>query len=69
MMRKELARVQDEVEGNFNSQLKRHGEEIVVLRAANAKLKKMVRAKNAEIEDRDFRLSLIENSNHDGSMI
>ena len=56
MMRKELARVQDEVEGNFNSQLKRDGEEIVVLRAANAKLEKMVRAKNAEIEDRDFRL-------------
>ena len=24
---------------------------------------------NADIEDRDFRLSLIENSNHDGSMI
>ena len=69
MMRKEIARVQDEVEGNFKSQLKRHGEEIGALRTANAKLEKMVRAKNAEIEDRDFRLSLIENSNHDGSMI
>ena len=28
-----------------------------------------IRSKNTELEDRDFRLSLIENGNHDGSMI
>ena len=28
-----------------------------------------MRSKNAELEDRDFRLSLMENSNHDGTMI
>lgn len=69
MMQKEMGRVKEEVEGSFKSQLRRQSEEIATLRASNAKLDKMVRAKNAEIEDREFRLSLIENSNHDGSMI
>ena len=32
-------------------------------------MQKTIATKNAEIEDRDFRLSLIENSNYDGTMI
>ena len=32
-------------------------------------LEKHIRSKNAELEDRDFRLSILESSNHDGSMI
>ena len=43
--------------------------EIDSLRTLVAKLEKIVHLKNVELEDRDFRLSLIENSNHDGSMI
>ena len=44
-------------------------EEIAGLKTTVNKLEKMIRSKNTELEDRDFRLSLIENSNHDGSMI
>ena len=43
--------------------------EISALRTQITKLEKQIRSKSAEMEDRDFRLSLIENSNHDGSMI
>lgn len=34
-----------------------------------AQMMKTIQTKNSEIEDRDFRLSLIENSNYDGTMI
>ena len=61
-MKKELMR-------NFRSELRVKDEEITGLKTQVSKLEKMVRSKNAEFEDRDFRLSLIENSNHDGSMI
>ncbi len=50
-------------------QLKQKYEEIIVLRDTITKLEKTMQSKHAEFEDRDFRLSLIENSNHDGSMI
>ena len=50
-------------------QLKAKDGEIATLKNTVAKLDKTVKSKNAELEDRDFRLSLIENSNHDGSMI
>ena len=43
--------------------------EIDSLRTIIAKLEKIMHLKNVELEDRDFRLSLIKNSNHDGSMI
>ncbi len=33
------------------------------------KLEKMMKSKHAELEDRDFRLSLIKNSNYDGTMM
>ena len=54
---------------DLNESLRQRDEEIVTLRTSKAALEKLVHAKNAEIEDRDFRLFLIENSNHDGSMI
>ena len=64
------------VEGDFadrlesvSSEAKKKDEEIDRLRLDLNKLEKLVRAKNAELEDRDFRLSLIENSNHDGTMV
>ena len=68
-MRKEIAKVKEELEGSFRNELRRRDEAIATLRTSNTKLEKLLRAKSAEIEDRDFRLSLIENSNHDGSMI
>ncbi len=58
-----------ELDSKMNKQLKRKDEEIAVLRNTITKLEKTMRSKHAEFEDRDFRLSLIENSNHDGSMI
>ena len=42
---------------------------IKVLEQQMTQMQKTLQAKNSEIEDRDFRLSLIENSNYDGTMI
>ena len=53
----------------FASELRSRDEEIVALRSRIVRLERQIRSQNAELEDRDFRLSLIENSNHDGSMI
>ncbi len=64
-----LEKVAREFDSKMGTQLKRKDEEIAVLRNTITKLEKTMRSKHAEFEDRDFRLSLIENSNHDGSMI
>ena len=56
-------------EEEIKLKLKSKDDEITSLKAMVTKLEKTMRTKQAEIEDRDFRLSLIENSNHDGSMI
>ena len=64
-----MAEMKKELMRNFRSELKVKDEEITELKTRVSKSEKMVRSKNAELEDRDFRLSLIENSNHDGSMI
>ena len=64
-----MAEMKKELMRNFRSELRVKDEEITGLKTQVSKLEKMVRSKNAELEDRDFRLSLIENSNHDGSMI
>ena len=53
----------------FASELRSRDEEIVALRSRIVRLERQIRSQNAELEDHDFRLSLIENSNHDGSMI
>ncbi len=58
-----------ELDSKMSRQLKQKNEEILELRSTITKLEKTMRSKHAEFEDRDFRLSLIENSNHDGSMI
>ena len=58
-----------EVEGTMRAELRRKDEEIGILRNTITKLEKSMRSKHAEFEDRDFRLSLIENSNYDGSMV
>ena len=66
---KKMTKMKDELKGNITSELRVKDEELAELRTTITKLEKTLRSKNAELEDRDFRLSLIENSNHDGSMI
>ena len=43
--------------------------EIAALKSQIRSLERQIQSRNADLEDRDFRLSLIENSNHDGTMI
>ena len=54
---------------SLREQLQDKDEEITSLRMEVSQLENQMRSKNAELEERDFRLSLIENSNHDGTMI
>ena len=60
-----MAEMKKELMKNFRSELRVKDEEITGLKTQVSKLEKMVRSKNAELEGRDFRLFLIENSNHD----
>ena len=67
------AQMQDAASKKLVDELKRElklkSDEITFLKAAVSKLEKNQRSKNADFEDRDFRLSLIENSNYDGTMV
>ena len=65
----ELSKFREEIEGSMKNELRKKDEDIAGLRMQVTKLEKQVRAKNTEIEDRDFRLSLIENSSYDGNMV
>ena len=69
MVTEEMRSFQDEIRNNFVADLRAKEEEISQLKVSVTKLEKQLRSRSAELEDRDFRLSLIENSNHDGSMI
>ena len=69
MVAEEMRSFQDEVRNSFVSELRAREEEISQLKVSVTKLEKQLRSKSAELEDRDFRLSLLENSNHDGTMI
>ena len=62
-------KMQEELKRNLVAELRAKDEELAELKTIVTKLEKTIQSKNAELEDRDFRLSLIENSNHDGSMI
>ena len=61
--------VQNDLRREVMERFQSKDEEIASLRTQVTKLEKQIRSKNAQLEDRDFRLSLLENSNHDGSMI
>ena len=54
---------------SFKQQLAAKECEIARLNSKVLKLEKLVQSKSSEGEDRDFRLSLIENINYDGTMI
>ncbi len=64
-----LAKVAKELDTKISTQLRQKDEEIAALTNTVTKMERAMRSKHAEFEDRDFRLSLIENSNHDGNMI
>ena len=69
MMQKLMQEEIKQVQLTLMTELRSKDDEIASLKATVNKLEKTVRSKNAELEDRDFQLSLIENSNHNGSMI
>lgn len=64
-----VAKLLTKVDAVVKSDLRRKDDEIMALKSTVMKLEKTVKAKHAELEDRDFRLSLIENSNYDGTMV
>jgi len=65
----EIAKMCGELQSSVLKELKYKDEEIASLKTSLLKLEKSIRTKNTEFEDRDFRLSLIENSNYDGTMV
>jgi hypothetical protein len=65
----EVLKVQSELKSSVQQELRHKDEEIATLKTTVQKLERGMRSKNADSEDRDFRLSLIENSNHDGTMV
>ena len=65
----EVSRLRDTVELGYKAEIQKRDHEIQNLQKLTGQLQKTVKQKNAEIEDRDFRLSLVENSSFDGMMI
>ena len=65
----EMSKLKDELEGTCTNEIKKRDAEIAQLRAQLSNLEKKVQAKETESEDRGFRLSLLENVSHDGTMI
>ena len=65
----EKIKLQNELKSSMEEKLQAKDKEIASLKFSVVKLEKQIQSKKAEIEDRDFRLALIENSNYDGTMI
>ena len=65
----EQRRYQDPLPERISNELQLCDEEIAALRSQVVRMEKQIRSMSADLEDRDFRLSLIENSNHDGTII
>ena len=65
----EARKLRAEVEEKYMLEIQKRDAEIKALQQLTTQLQRTLQGKNAEIEDRDFRLSLIENSNYDGTMI
>ena len=68
-IRKEVEKVRRDIKRDYQEEMELRDQRIRVLEQQVSQLQKTVQTKNSEIEDRDFRLSLIENSNYDGTMI
>ena len=67
--RRELDTAVREVKEEYQRELDSMSLKVKTMEQQVVHIKETVKTKNAEIEDRDFRLSLIENSNYDGTMI
>ena len=65
----ELDRARREDKKEYQKELEAMSNRIKVLEQQMTQMQKTIQTKTSEIEDRDFRLSLIENSNYDGTMI
>ncbi len=62
-------KVKLELDTRLTTQMRKKDEEIEILKNKLTSFERAMKSKQAEYEDRDFRLSLIENSSHDGQMI
>ena len=69
VMQEEVTKLRSELKSSVLTELKAKNDEIESLKSTVMKLEKSIRSKTADFEDRDFRLSLIENSNYDGTMV
>ena len=61
--------MKDEILSTMREILNFKDEEIALLCTQESKLRKTIQLQNAKIEEQEFRLSLIENSSYDGSLI
>ena len=66
---KEMQNTQNRLFSSMIQEFKARDEERASLISQFTELEKQIRSNNTELEDRDFRLSILESSNHDGSMI
>ncbi len=66
--RETLDRINSELEQLLNTEFRKTGEEIAELTRGVTEIEKAIRKQKADYEDRDFRLSLLENGNHEGFM-
>lgn len=64
-----VEKVRADLRKDYMGEIELRDNRIKVLETQVAQMQKTIQTKNSEIEDRDFRLSLIENSNYDGTMI
>ena len=64
-----VEKVREDLRKDYMGEIELRDSRIKLLETQVAQMQKTIQTKNSEIEDRDFRLSLIENSNYDGTMI
>ena len=62
-------KMKGEIDTRLVAELHHRDEEIAALKSTISKMEKSMTSKHAELDERDFRLSLIENSNYDGTII
>lgn len=69
LVKEEMEKLRREMKRDYQGEIELRDGKIRVLEQQVSQMQKTLQTKNTEIEDRDFRLSLIENSNYDGTMI
>ena len=69
LVQEEIDKLRRELKRDYLGEIELRDGKIRALEQQLSQMQKTLQTKNTEIEDRDFRLSLIENSNYDGTMI